>query len=158
MRDHNSSIEVVHKYGPCSHLNHDNLNFNDLTEQILRQDKLRAEYMHSLLVPKESVNGAIERRYDQQELAASTTPVKPTSLIGGASSTYFVTVELGTPKKSFSLQLDSASDLTWTQCKACQPFDCFYQVEPRFDPAASSTYTNEPCTSVYCSFAAIARK
>ena len=148
-------MEVVHKYGPCSHLNHDNFNFTDGIEEILRQDKLRAEYIHSLFY-KKSV-GAINDRRFHRELAATTLPVKPSSVLGG-SGAYFVTVGLGTPKKSFSLQLDSASDLTWTQCKACQPFDCFYQVEPRFDPAASSTYTNEPCTSVYCSFAAIARK
>ena len=145
-------MEVVHKYGPCSHLHYDNFNFTDLTEEILQQDKLRAEYMHSLLVPKESVNGAIERRYDQQELAASTTPVKPTSLIGGGSSTYFVTVELGTPKKSLSLQIDSGSDLTWTQCKPCPLPNCYLQKEAMFDPAASSSYTTEPCTTSYCSF------
>ena len=155
MRDHNSSIEVVHKYGPCSHLNYDNLNFNDLTEQILRQDKLRAEYIHSLLIPKKYV-GSIDRRI-QQELAATTLPVKPASVLGGYYL-YFVTVGLGTPKKSLSLSIDSGSDLTWTQCKPCPSQDCYHQVEAMFDPTASSSYTDEPCTTAYCSFVSIPRK
>ena len=148
-------MEVVHKYGPCSHLNNDNFNFTDGIEEILRQDKLRAEYIHSLFY-KKSV-GAINDRRFHRELAATTLPVKPSSVLGG-SGAYFVTVGLGTPKKSFSLQLDSASDLTWTQWTACQPSNCYPQVEAMFDPAASSSYTNEPCTSVYCIYAPKAGK
>ncbi|KAL8153011.1 hypothetical protein V2J09_010771, partial [Rumex salicifolius] len=41
------------------------------------------------------------------------------------------------------------SDLTWTQCKSCA-VSCYRQVDPTFEPAASTTYSNVSCTSATC--------
>ena len=139
-------MEVVHKYGPCSHLHHDNFNFFDLTEQFLEQDQLRAEYVRSILISSLGTNDT----RNQLGAAATNLPVKPRSLLG-AGSNFFVTVGLGTPAKSLSLEIDTGSDLTWTQCKPCPSQDCYKQKEDIFDPLASSSYASEPCTTSYCS-------
>lgn len=46
---------------------------------------------------------------------------------------------------------DTGSDLTWTQCKPCLTYCYKQQVDPIFDPAASTSYTNVSCTSSLCS-------
>ena len=147
MRNHKSSMEVVDKYGPCSHLHHHSFNFSDHTEQFLKQDQLRAKYIRSLLISSVSSN---DTRFQQEE-AATKLPVKPRSLLSSGSSNFFVTVGLGTPAKSLSLEIDTGSDLTWTQCKPCPSQDCYKQKEDIFDPLASSSYATEPCTTSYCS-------
>ncbi|XP_028550683.1 aspartyl protease family protein At5g10770-like [Dendrobium catenatum] len=63
-------------------------------------------------------------------------------------SYYIVNIGLGTPAKSFSLMLDTGSDITWIQCIPC--VHCYTQKNPFYNPTQSSTFTNIPCNTNYC--------
>jgi hypothetical protein len=51
---------------------------------------------------------------------------------------------LGIPAQSFTLILDTGSELVWTQCLPCEP--CLSQIGPEFNPAVSSTYKPVDCS------------
>nr|GMC66429.1 aspartyl protease family protein At5g10770-like [Ipomoea batatas] len=56
---------------------------------------------------------------------------------------FFVTIELGTPQKQFTLLVDTGSDSTWVGCKPCST-GCGPK-DHLFDPSKSSTYVNGSC-------------
>ena len=68
---------------------------------------------------------------------------------------YVVNVGLGTPKRMFTLNIDTGSDLLWTQCLPCKLGNysgCYKpQQHPIFDASKSSTYINITCPSHTCS-------
>ncbi|KAH1239581.1 Aspartyl protease family protein [Glycine max] len=137
-----ASLEVVHKHGPCSQLNHSGkaeatISHND----IMNLDNERVKYIQSRL----SKNLGGENRV--KELDSTTLPAKSGRLIG--SGDYYVVVGLGTPKRDLSLTFDTGSYLTWTQCEPCAG-SCYKQQDPIFDPSKSSSYTNIKCTSSLC--------
>ncbi|TKY46947.1 aspartic protease in guard cell 2 [Spatholobus suberectus] len=138
-----ASLEVVHKHGPCSQLNHDNGKPKTATSHsdILDLDKERVKYIHSRLSKELGQDNGV------QELDSATLPAKSGSLIG--SGNYFVVVGLGTPKRDLSLIFDTGSDLTWTQCEPCAR-SCYKQQDAIFDPSKSSSYSNITCTSTLC--------
>ncbi|XXG55250.1 hypothetical protein AAC387_Pa03g2956 [Persea americana] len=57
-------------------------------------------------------------------------------------------IYLGTQPVSVPAVVDTGSNLIWTQCKPCKK--CYKQDAPYFDPNASSTYRELPCTSKSC--------
>nr|GEV47344.1 aspartyl protease family protein At5g10770-like [Tanacetum cinerariifolium] len=129
------SLEVVHRYGPCSKLNKDVV--NPLTvEEMFTHDESRVEWIRA------------RSSFNKGKKDALTLPAKSGSTIGSAN--YIVTVGLGTPKQDMSLEFDTGSDLTWTQCQPCV-VSCYSQQEPIFAPLASTTYKNISCTSTACS-------
>lgn len=65
------------------------------------------------------------------------------------SGEYFTRFGIGSPAKSFSMVLDTGSDITWLQCDPCSK--CYDQTDPRFDPKTSSTYKSLSCDSQQCS-------
>ncbi|CAA7022952.1 unnamed protein product [Microthlaspi erraticum] len=77
---------------------------------------------------------------------ASTDP--PQSEITSNGGEYLMNVSLGTPPFPIMAIADTGSDLLWTQCKPCE--DCYAQVDPLFDPKASSTYKDVSCSSSQC--------
>ncbi|CAN6539542.1 unnamed protein product [Malus baccata var. baccata] len=132
-----SVLEVVHKHGLCNqHKSQSNPPDQDRT-QILKQDEARVSSIHyrlnSLTLP---------------DAATNTIPVQYGLELG--SSSYIVTVGLGTPAKNLSLLIDTSSDLTWTQCRPCVR-SCYKQKEPMFDPSHSTSYSNISCESAACS-------
>ncbi|QCD78271.1 aspartyl protease family protein [Vigna unguiculata] len=133
------SLEVVHKYGPCSQQNDGERKVTD--SDILNLDKERVKYIHSRISKELGGDDSVK------ELDSATLPAKSGTLIG--SGNYFVVVGLGTPKKDLSLIFDTGSDLTWTQCQPCAR-SCYSQQDPIFDPSKSSTYANITCTSTLC--------
>ncbi|CAL9224900.1 unnamed protein product [Arabidopsis halleri] len=64
------------------------------------------------------------------------------------SGEYLMNISLGTPPFPIMAIADTGSDLLWTQCKPCD--DCYTQVDPLFDPKASSTYKDVSCSSSQC--------
>ncbi|CAE6199558.1 unnamed protein product [Arabidopsis arenosa] len=64
------------------------------------------------------------------------------------SGEYLMNISLGTPPFPIMAIADTGSDLLWTQCKPCD--DCYPQVDPLFDPKASSTYKDVSCSSSQC--------
>ncbi|KAB2080325.1 hypothetical protein ES319_A05G063500v1 [Gossypium barbadense] len=138
--DKKSSLQVVHKHGPCSQLyHHDKANIPTHAE-ILLQDVARVKSIHSKLA--KSLGST---KVDQTD--AANIPAKDGSVVG--SGNYVVTVGLGTPKKDLTLIFDTGSDITWTQCQPCVG-TCYKQQDPVFAPSLSSTYSNISCSSTTC--------
>ncbi|KAM7459629.1 hypothetical protein LguiA_036623 [Lonicera macranthoides] len=134
-----ASLKVVHRHGPCSHLNQDKSNAPPLT-QILAHDQSRVDSLQSRI-------SFATGKMAFQDLKV-TLPAKSGVSLG--SGNYIVTVGLGTPKKDLSLIFDTGSDLTWTQCQPCVR-SCYAQQEPIFDPSLSTSYSNITCSSALCS-------
>ncbi|KAJ0030342.1 hypothetical protein Pint_12545 [Pistacia integerrima] len=135
-----SSLEVVHKRGPCFR-NGDQKPNSISHSEILLQDQARVDSIQSKL----SKNSG--RADNVKQTDAANLPAKDGSVVG--SGNYIVTVGLGSPKKELSLTFDTGSDLTWTQCQPCAK-SCYQQKEPIFDPRVSNTYANISCSSTLC--------
>ncbi|XP_048134729.1 aspartyl protease family protein At5g10770-like [Rhodamnia argentea] len=132
-----STLEVIHKHGPCSHLVQGPNPVNHT--KVLLQDESRVKWIQS-----QSSNGG-----DGLEgSAAARLPARSGITIG--TGNYVVTIGLGTPKKDLTLTFDTGSPLTWTQCEPCVG-SCYNQSEPLFNPSQSSSYANISCTSTSCS-------
>ncbi|CAN6198375.1 unnamed protein product [Urochloa humidicola] len=70
-------------------------------------------------------------------------------IVGGLQTEYLIHLSIGTPQpQHVALTLDTGSDLVWTQCASCAV--CFPQPSPRFDPSASKTIHNVPCSDPIC--------
>ncbi|XP_056163822.1 aspartyl protease family protein At5g10770-like [Syzygium oleosum] len=133
-----STLEVVHKNGPCSPVQDQNpLN---LTEILLR-DESRVKWIQSRSSNSSNLLKASK---------AASLPAKSDIIAGD----YVVTIGLGTPKKDLTLLFDTGSPLTWTQCKPCVG-SCYTQPDPIFNPSQSSSYANASCASTLCSLGSL---
>ncbi|KAF8023299.1 hypothetical protein BT93_F0714 [Corymbia citriodora subsp. variegata] len=132
-----STLEVIHKHGPCSPLVQDPNPLNHI--KVLLQDESRVKWIQS-----QSSNSS----HGLKASAAVRLPAKSGITIG--TGNYVVTIGLGTPKKDLTLIFDTGSPLTWTQCEPCIG-SCYNQSEPIFNPSQSSSYSNFSCTSTSCS-------
>ncbi|KAF7850872.1 hypothetical protein BT93_L4928 [Corymbia citriodora subsp. variegata] len=132
-----STLEVIHKHGPCSPLVQDPNPSNHIT--VLLQDESRVKWIQS-----QSSNSSDGLKAS----AAVRLPAKFGITIGTAN--YVVTIGLGTPKQDLTLIFDTGSPLTWTQCEPCIG-PCYTQSKPIFNPSQSSSYSNILCTSTSCS-------
>ncbi|KAJ7555526.1 hypothetical protein O6H91_05G044000 [Diphasiastrum complanatum] len=61
---------------------------------------------------------------------------------------YVGKIALGTPAKTFSVIVDTGSDLVWIQCNPCSK--CFKQPEPLFNPDFSYSYSSLSCSNSLC--------
>lgn len=132
-----SSLKLVHRYGPCSQKKSN----SPTISQILSQDQSRVSLIQSRIA-------LASKTTNTQTDSKLTLPGRLGDSLGLDSNNYIVTVGLGTPKKDLSLAFDTASGLTWTQCKPCP--ECYRQKEPVFDPSGSSSYSNLTCGSREC--------
>ncbi|KAI6692009.1 hypothetical protein NL676_019719 [Syzygium grande] len=128
-----SSLEVVHKHGPCS--SHDRAKPNALNHtKILVGDQSRVD----------SIRSKISTSFGGSKATLPATLGIPFDTVE-----YVVTVGIGSNQLNLTLIFDTGSDLTWTQCEPCSY--CYPQSQPIFDPSHSSSYANMPCTSPVCS-------
>ncbi|KAL6902243.1 hypothetical protein ACP4OV_005119 [Aristida adscensionis] len=76
--------------------------------------------------------------------------VTPGQLADGVipDTEYLAHFAIGTPPQAVQLDLDTGSDLTWTQCLPC--VSCFDQALPYFNMSLSSTLSVLPCASPKC--------
>ncbi|KAL3730457.1 hypothetical protein ACJRO7_027470 [Eucalyptus globulus] len=132
-----STLEVIHKHGPCSPLVQDPNLINHT--KILLQDELRVKWIQS-----QSSNSSDGLK------ASAAVRLRAKAGVNVGTNNYVVTIGLGTPKKHLTLEFDTGSSLTWTQCKPCVG-SCYTQSEPIFNPSQSSSYANISCTSTSCS-------
>lgn len=146
-RKASSSLEVLHKHGPCSQLNNGKAEAPSTHSDILSQDQERVSYINSRLSKNNNKKQAHGDSVEGLGSAGATLPAKSGSIIG--SGNYFVVVGLGTPKTDLSLIFDTGSDLTWTQCQPCTR-SCYKQQDQIFDPSKSTSYKNITCTSSDC--------
>ncbi|CAI9093884.1 OLC1v1029476C1 [Oldenlandia corymbosa var. corymbosa] len=134
-----STLKIVNRNGACYRGESSKLTLS----QILSHDKSRVASIQSRLQASSTsnTNGLI---LEDRQISL---PNKPGNDLG--TGNYVVTVGLGTPKKDYTLILDTGSDLTWTQCQPCKKF-CYPQNDPIFNPFQSSTYYNISCSSPQC--------
>ncbi|KAK1549049.1 hypothetical protein Q3G72_009078 [Acer saccharum] len=115
------SLELVHKYGPCSELNKqgETTSTPSLSE-ILHEDQARVDSINSRR------RGSMMKSDTNQELIRKTKlPFSYDVSIG--TGNFYVKVDIGTPRQSVYVVLDTGSDITWIQCKPCS-VKCFKQV------------------------------
>ncbi|XP_030544012.2 aspartyl protease family protein At5g10770-like [Rhodamnia argentea] len=132
-----STLEVVHKHGPCSQHVQDPHPLNHI--KILLQDESRVGWIQS----QSSNSGDVLKTS-----AAARLPAKSGITVG--TGNYLVTIGLQTPKKDLTLIFDTDSPLTWTRGKPCVG-SCYTRSDPIFNPSDSSSYANISCTSSSCS-------
>ncbi|KAJ4837480.1 hypothetical protein Tsubulata_047011 [Turnera subulata] len=129
-----SSLQVVHNYGPCNPRNQGKGAHVPSHGKMLLQDKLRAK--------------AIQAKAKGSKSSSPTAPVQSGTGLGIGTGMYAVTMGLGTPAQEQTLLLDATNDLSWIQCEPCST-SC-HQKLPRFNPAKSSSYKNVSCSSATC--------
>lgn len=127
-------LTVHHVHGPGS----------SLTTQppvplsdVLAEDEARVKALSSRMKNK-----------DTQFTKAARVPLSPGAAIG--TGNYYVKVGLGTPRKYYSMLVDTGSSLSWLQCKPCVVY-CHPQADSLFDPKSSKTYKPFSCASSQCS-------
>ncbi|TVU47267.1 hypothetical protein EJB05_06860, partial [Eragrostis curvula] len=80
---------------------------------------------------------------------AESAPVTPGQINDGIPATeYLVHFAIGTPPQPVQVEVDTGSDLIWTQCQPCT--SCFNQSQPLFDASLSSTFAELPSSSAAC--------
>ncbi|KAK3206734.1 hypothetical protein Dsin_020780 [Dipteronia sinensis] len=139
--------ELVHIHEPCSELNQGKTKPPSWSEILLR-DQARVQSINS------------RRRYMMNSDGNQFDQTKSTNLPFGYDLSlvgfeYYAKVDIGTPRQSNYVILDTGSDLTWIQCK---PYaQCFKQPSPIFDPSKSSSHTTFPCNSSKCNLLSVSR-
>ncbi|KAI0504133.1 hypothetical protein KFK09_015081 [Dendrobium nobile] len=132
-----SKLTVVHRDGWCSSRARQDKQSH---VELLRRDQARVKNIHRQAASATSrlnpVRGSLFARVPAN--------------IGKALRTanYIITIGLGTPTKFFTVEFDTGSDLSWTQCAPC--YNCYTQKDPFYDPTQSSTFSDILCTSDYC--------
>ncbi|XP_048134366.1 aspartyl protease family protein At5g10770-like [Rhodamnia argentea] len=137
-----SSLEVVHKHGPCSPHTRTKPNTLNHTKTLV-WDQSRVDSIQSKISTSSSNN-----TNKGPGLGSSKATVPAKLGIPFDSLEYIVTVGLGSTRSKLTLIFNTSSDLTWTQCEPCS--FCYPQSEPIFSPSHSSSYANTPCTSPMC--------
>lgn len=91
-------------------------------------------------------NSIGRRRRNLRDRRLSVEDVK--SELYPAGGEYYMEIAIGMPPVRTLVIADTGSDLTWTQCKPCNP--CYPQRPPIFDPDNSSSYHLVSCPSDTC--------
>ncbi|CAA0372701.1 unnamed protein product [Arabidopsis thaliana] len=65
-------------------------------------------------------------------------------------SIYLMKLQVGTPPFEIAAEIDTGSDLIWTQCMPCT--NCYSQYAPIFDPSNSSTFKEKRCNGNSCHY------
>ncbi|TVU09985.1 hypothetical protein EJB05_43486, partial [Eragrostis curvula] len=134
-----SAVRVVHRHGPCSPVPPRGDPPSPL--DILDRDQERVDSIHRKIA---GASAAVTTSLSTK--AAVTLPTRRGASLG--TNNYVFSVGLGTPARTFWVELDTGSDLSWVQCKPCN--DCYEQQDPLFDPARSSTFSAVPCGAREC--------
>jgi hypothetical protein len=111
--------------------------------------KSREEEVDGILSSDAARVSSLQRRIESYRLARSSPEAAAVPVTSGAklrTLNYVATVGLGGGEAT--VIVDTASELTWVQCKPCE--SCHYQEDPLFDPSSSPSYAAVPCNSSSC--------
>ncbi|KAJ7535846.1 hypothetical protein O6H91_12G048400 [Diphasiastrum complanatum] len=130
-----SILKLVHRYSNRKGSSKEGGRKGGMSEEhwqvLLRHDKLR--HRHS---PINAVNFPLEGSYD------------PT-----VAGLYYTKIDLGTPLKSYLVQVDTGSDVMWVNCKpctGCPQKNAFGGPMNIYDPKKSSTMSMVGCSDKLC--------
>ncbi|XP_044420630.1 aspartyl protease family protein At5g10770 [Triticum aestivum] len=145
-------LRLAHRHGPCGPSTASAVVEPSFAE-VQRADQRRVEYIQGRVSGGGGARGAskggLQQR--QQQLAAGSRSATLPTTMGVGTFQYVVTVSLGTPGVSQTMEVDTGSDVSWVQCKPCAAPACYSQRDQLFDPAKSSTYSAVPCGADACS-------
>ncbi|KAH6790930.1 hypothetical protein C2S51_005936 [Perilla frutescens var. frutescens] len=144
-----STLEVFHKHGPCSQQGSNKV-IPSLSE-VLSQDQSRVESIQARFNTNSNtstIKSNMSSKARKPEDKKHNHNMRSEARRG--SGNYVVAVGLGTPRRTVSLEFDTGSSLTWTQCQPCLG-SCYEQQDPIFDPSDSSSYSNVSCNLAECS-------
>jgi hypothetical protein len=130
---HRTWLPLYHRHTPCSTLFHSETTEVSMPD-VLRRDQVRAEAIISRKLSKQK--GDVE--------------VPTTSGLPLGTLEYVVTVRLGTPAVTQTVQIDTDSSLSWVHCRPCPVQRCQPQKDALFDPVDSCTYSPFTCWSPAC--------
>lgn len=87
----------------------------------------------------------IQRRSNSSSSRLSNTQLgsSPYADVVFDDATYLMKLQIGTPPFKIEAEIDTGSDIIWTQCLPC--VICYEQLAPIFDPSKSSTYKQRRC-------------
>ncbi|CAM6096328.1 unnamed protein product [Calypogeia fissa] len=131
--------ELYHREHPLSRLQQSTIS-RSCGEKLQSERKRSADRVEALVKRRSLVESSAAAMNGSTTLEATITDYAPAE--------YVMSISLGTPPQNFVAVADTASDLTWLQCKPCQ--SCLEQPDPFFDPALSSTYRSLNCSSLGC--------
>ncbi|CAL5050555.1 unnamed protein product [Urochloa decumbens] len=131
-------LPLNHRRGPCSPFPSSSETVAPSTADVLHRDRLRAD--------------TIRKRLNGTAGANKPGGVTVPTALGSSLDTleYVVTVGLGTPAVTQTVQIDTGSDVTWVQCRPCPGKACHPQKDKLFNPAMSTTYSAVRCGSAAC--------
>ncbi|CAK9151773.1 unnamed protein product [Ilex paraguariensis] len=118
------SLKLIHRDSPESPLYTANLTTLERFQRDLEISKSRASYLQLLS----------KMRIENETFIPDS--IRP--LLTQRDALFTVDIGLGTPSSKGTFVFDTASWLTWTQCKPC--IQCFQQKYPIFDTRTSTSY------------------
>lgn len=124
----------------------------DLTIKLIHRDSPHSPLYNPFHTVSDRLNAAFLRSISRSRRFSTKTDLQSGLIANGGE--YFMSISIGTPPTKVLAIADTASDLTWIQCKPCE--HCYEQNGPIFDKTHSSTYKTEPCDSKPCN--ALAKK
>ncbi|KAG7531209.1 Xylanase inhibitor C-terminal [Arabidopsis suecica] len=119
------------------------------TADLIHRDSPKSPFYNPMETSSQRLRNAIHRSVNRvfHFTEKDNTP-QPQIDLTSNSGEYLMNVSIGTPPFPIMAIADTGSDLLWTQCAPCD--DCYTQVDPLFDPKASSTYKDVSCSSSQC--------
>ncbi|KAK1308925.1 Protein ASPARTIC PROTEASE IN GUARD CELL 2 [Acorus calamus] len=132
-----STLQITHRHGPCSPF--PTTTTPPTPAEILRHDRARLAFLQRKHSRPESSSSS-DSESEMANIPATTPPM--------GIDRYVVTVGYGTPVLNFTVVFDTGSSRCWIQCQPCT--SCYSQIDPIFDPSASSSYANIACGATQC--------
>ncbi|KAL5556360.1 hypothetical protein UlMin_038596 [Ulmus minor] len=111
------------------------------TIDLIHRDSPQSPFFNPSETPSQRWMNAFECSIDQ---AKSQENFNKSSTIFTNSGYYLLEFTIGTPPSRVLVLADTGSDLVWIQCQPCS--SCYPQTLPIFQPTASNTYKNLPCS------------
>ncbi|GER40140.1 eukaryotic aspartyl protease family protein [Striga asiatica] len=119
-------------------------NFNTMVKHVDHDKQLNTTELLRL-----ALNRSRKRLHWLQEAATHRSPIDVEALTGySGEGEYLAYLFIGTPPRPFPAIIDTASDLTWTQCAPCN--NCSAQPTPLFNRTTSTSYAALKCPNKKC--------
>ncbi|KAF2570769.1 hypothetical protein F2Q70_00006329 [Brassica cretica] len=141
-----SSLQLVHRQGPCSSLSSKKAKTSPNQDDILRLDQARVKSIHSKLSKK-----LTDSEIESGKATAAVASLAYARDRDRPSQSTDLQTRRGSIISSGNYIVTDSSDMTWTQCEPCGGSGtCYLQEEPIFDPYSSSSYSSVSCSPPLC--------
>ncbi|OVA18396.1 Peptidase A1 [Macleaya cordata] len=122
---------------------------NGFTVKLIHRDSPLSPYYNKSATTFERLERATKRSFNRVKYLSDQDSFGDdgdvTSNVFGIAGEYYMEFYIGSPPYFILATIDTASDLTWTQCNPC--VGCSKQINDLFEPNVSSTYQKLHCTT-----------